>query len=209
VRVPPGRAGRLWLLRRLEVARRGTEVLEQKRQTLMRERLRTASALAAAAAVWDEHGRAAAEWSARALALAGARRLRLAAQNGAGTTRAHVVWRNALGTVVPDTIRVEFAAEKTALAAGGGAGVALCAEAHRSAVVAAAALAAAHAADEAVAAELVATTRRLRAIERRWIPDHESALRQLEITLAEHELEDAVRSRFALERQRRASSRAG
>jgi len=201
MRVPPGRAGRLWLLRRLEVAERGTEVLEQKRQTLLRERQRTASALAAAAAVWEDQGRSAAEWNDRALALAGARRLRLAALHGAGSAKASVTWRNALGTMVPDSVQVEFTAEKGAVSSGGGAGVALCADAHRNALGAAAAFAAARAADEAVAAELVATTRRLRAIERRWIPEHESALRQLELTLAEHELEDAARARFALERR--------
>ncbi len=201
MRVPPGRAGRLWLLRRLEVAGRGTEVLEQKRQTLLRERQKTARALVAAAGAWEEQGRAAAEWNDRALTLAGARRLRLAALHGAGSAKAHVGWRNALGTMVPDAVHVEFTAERGAVSSGGGAGVALCAAAHRSALGAAAAFAAARAADEAVAAELVATTRRLRAIERRWIPEHESALRQLELTLAEHELEDAARARFALERR--------
>ena len=37
LRVPPGRAGRLWLVRRLEIARRGVNVLDQKRQALVRE----------------------------------------------------------------------------------------------------------------------------------------------------------------------------
>ena len=68
--------------------------------------------------------------------------------------------------------------------------------------VAAGSFAAARAAHEAIESELAATTRRLRAIERRWIPDHESALRRLEITLADHELEDVARSRFALEQSR-------
>lgn len=201
MRAPPGRAGRLWLLRRLEVARRGGDVLEQKRQTLLRERQRTASVLAAAAAEWEEKGRAAAEWNDRVLALAGPRRLRLAALHREGTATVDVHWRNALGTVLPDAVNVEFTPEHGTVSPGGGAGVALCAEAHRQALAAAAAFAAARAADDAVAAELVVTTRRLRAIERRWIPDHESELRQLELALAEHELEDLARARFALERR--------
>jgi len=36
LRVPAGRAGRPWLARRLEVARRGAEVLDEKRQALLR-----------------------------------------------------------------------------------------------------------------------------------------------------------------------------
>ncbi len=200
MRVPPGRAGRLWLLRRLEVARRGTEVLEQKRQTLLRERLRAEEALADATAAWDELARDAAGWNDRALTLAGARRLRLAAQHRAGAAAAVVSWRNLLGTTVPEEVRVEAGEASTPASVGGGPAVALSAEAHRRALVAAASFAAARAAHEAIEEELAATTRRLRAIERRWIPDHEAALRRLEITLAEHELEDVARSRFALER---------
>ena len=36
LRVPPGRAGRPWLLHRLEVARAGADVLEEKRRALLR-----------------------------------------------------------------------------------------------------------------------------------------------------------------------------
>ncbi len=201
MRPPPGRAGRLWLIGRLDVARRGTEVLEQKRQTLLRERQRTAEALAEATGLWDARAREAAVWNDRALTLAGARRLRLAAQHRAGTATAAVTWRNMLGTRVPDAVRVDFGEPRREAAPGGGPGVALSADAHRRALVAASTFAAARAAPEAVETELVATTRRLRAIERRWIPEHESALHRLEITLAEHELEDVARSRFALERR--------
>ena len=38
VRHPPGRAGRPWLAHRLEVARRGAELLEEKQRALLRER---------------------------------------------------------------------------------------------------------------------------------------------------------------------------
>ena len=37
LRIPPGRAGRIWLVRRLEIARRGAELLDRKRQALLRE----------------------------------------------------------------------------------------------------------------------------------------------------------------------------
>jgi hypothetical protein len=58
------------------------------------------------------------------------------------------------------------------------------------------------AAHDAIASELATTTIRLRAIERRWIPDHETALKALELTLAENELSDVARVRWASERQR-------
>ena len=49
--VPPGRAGRLWLTRRLQVARRGADLLNRKLQILQAElgRFRDAEARTAAA----------------------------------------------------------------------------------------------------------------------------------------------------------------
>ena len=40
LRPPPGRAGRLWLLRRIDAGGRGGDVLDQKRQALLREEAR-------------------------------------------------------------------------------------------------------------------------------------------------------------------------
>jgi V/A-type H+-transporting ATPase subunit D len=188
-------------VRRLEVARRGTDVLDQKRRTLLRERERTAHEVATAAAAWEEQAREAAHQNARALALAGERRLRLAAADSGGPAGVDVTWRSAIGTVIPDEVTVDLPDPPNFVSLGGGSVVALAAAAHRRALRAGAAYAAARAAHDAIESELASTTRRLRAIERRWIPDHESALRQLELQLAEHELEDLVRVRFALERQ--------
>jgi V/A-type H+-transporting ATPase subunit D len=197
LRVPPGRAGRLWLMSRLEVARRGTEVLDQKRRTLLRERRRTATALARATEAWDRYGRLAAESNDRALALAGEGRLRLSALHCADPPTVEVTWRNTIGTLIPTAVRVDAGTPPDFVALGGGAAVALAAEAHRGALVHAAAHAAARAAHEAIERELSTTTRRLRAIESRWIPEHEDALRRLELELAERELEDIARARFA------------
>lgn len=200
IRVPPGRAGRLWLMRRLEVAARGTDVLDQKRRTLLRERQRTATALADTAAAWEREARLAAQSNDRALALAGERRLRLGAVHCRRPATAEVTWRNMIGTVIPTEVRVDIAESPDFVALGGGATVALAADAHRRALAAAAAHAAARAAHEAIEREFAATTRRLRAIERRWIPEHERALRRLELELAERDLEDIARARFARER---------
>ena len=200
IRVPPGRAGRLWLMRRLEVAVRGTDVLDQKRRTLLRERQRTATTLADAAAAWEREARLATQSNDRALALAGERRLRLGAVHCTRPATAEVTWRNMIGTVIPTEVRVDIAELADFVALGGGATVALAADAHRRALAAAAAHAAARTAHEAIEREFTATTRRLRAIERRWIPEHERALRRLELELAERELEDISRARFARER---------
>jgi V/A-type H+-transporting ATPase subunit D len=197
LRVPAGRAGRLWLMNRLEVARRGTEVLDQKRRTLLRERRRTATELARAAKEWEHHARLAAESNDRALALAGERRLRLTALHCPDSATVEVAWRNTIGTVLPTHARVDTGTPPDFVALGGGAAVAIAGEAHRRALVHAAAHAAARAAHEAIESELASTTRRLRAIERRWIPEHEDALRRLDLELAERELEDIARARFA------------
>jgi len=55
-------------------------------------------------------------------------------------------------------------------------------------------------AHQVVEAELVATRRRLRALEIRWIPRLTAALAQAELTLDELERADAVRVRRALSR---------
>jgi V/A-type H+-transporting ATPase subunit D len=201
LRAPPGRAGRLWLVRRLEVARRGVEVLDQKRQTLLREQQRLAETLAHSAGEWELKAREAAAWNERALAIAGERRLRLAAAPVAARCSVEVEWRNALGTVFPAGASVRPGPPRDVVAVGGGSVVALAAGAHAAAVAAAADYAAARAAHEAIAAELQATTRRQRAIERRWIPEHEAALHRAELALDEREREDIARVRWAVDRR--------
>jgi len=55
-----------------------------------------------------------------------------------------------------------------------------------------------HPANAAIAAELAATARRQQAIERYWIPEHEAALRRIELALDEREREDVARVKWAL-----------
>jgi V/A-type H+-transporting ATPase subunit D len=177
-------------VRRLEVARRGAEVLEQKRSTLLRERLHVEAQLAGAAADWQRASTAASAWNARATAATGPRALRLAALE-AEAAAVTVTWHNILGVVIPASAAVP----------GGSAAVRLAAEAHAVALGSAAALAALQAASDAIEAELRRTVRRLRAIEHRWIPRHEAALRRLELSLEESELADIARTRWAAGRQ--------
>ena len=51
--VPPGRAVRLWLTRRLQVARRGADLLDRKLQILQAELGRRRADAAQTAAEWD------------------------------------------------------------------------------------------------------------------------------------------------------------
>jgi vacuolar-type H+-ATPase subunit D/Vma8 len=171
------------------------EVLDQKRQALLREQQRLAEDLAGIARAWDLKAREATTRNDRALALAGERRLRLAALHTPVECRVEVAWR----TVFPAAASVGFGPAPDLVALGGGAGVALAARAHAEAVTAAAAAAAAQAAYDAVTAELTATTRRQRAIERRWIPSHEEELHRLGLALDEREREDIARVRWAID----------
>ncbi|HYA09559.1 MAG TPA: V-type ATP synthase subunit D, partial [Gaiellaceae bacterium] len=79
LRLPTGRAGRPWLVRRLATARRGAEVLDQKRQALLRLERRLAELLSEAEADWTEAAREAETWLARAAVIGGERALELAA----------------------------------------------------------------------------------------------------------------------------------
>lgn len=53
---------------------------------------------------------------------------------------------------------------------------------------------------ERTARELQATTLRLRALERRWIPEHERALHEVELALDESEREESARVRWVIRR---------
>jgi len=55
-------------------------------------------------------------------------------------------------------------------------------------------------ADAELSAELARATRRLRALEKRWIPQHEAALAQLDLALDESQREQAARVRWLTRR---------
>ena len=80
---PPGRAGRLWLVRRLAVARRGADLLDRKHRILLAEPARLRDAAARTAAEWDRCCADAGRWLLRASLLGGERAIRLAADGSA------------------------------------------------------------------------------------------------------------------------------
>ena len=65
----------MWLLERLDVARRGADLLERKRQALLREHARARAEAQEALCAWRDACTQAQQWSERALTLDGAGRL--------------------------------------------------------------------------------------------------------------------------------------
>ena len=189
--VPPGRAGRLWLDRRLAVARRGADLLDRKHQILLAETSRLADAAARTAAEWERCCADAERWLLRAAMLGGERAVRLAADGSAADVT--VSYGVTMGVRHPDgaTCRVPVSATWD------GPALAAAREAHGRALEAAVRHAAADAAFRAVEAETLATRYRLRAVRDRWIPRLEQALAEVTLALEEQELADSARLRLA------------
>jgi V/A-type H+-transporting ATPase subunit D len=201
LRPPPGRAGRLWLLRRIDAGGRGGDVLDQKRQALLREEARLRAEAAQAEAEWRERASEAAAWLKRAAVLGGERVLELACFYAGGTAELELRWRNTLGVSHPADAQLSAADGKAPFL--GTPALIPAAAAHHRALQAAVRFGIARASHERVAAELALTARRLRTIERRWLPDHREALRALELRLDEEEREELARVRWTVGRDRR------
>jgi V/A-type H+-transporting ATPase subunit D len=200
IRHPPGRAGRPWLAHRLAVARRGAELLDDKRRALLRERARLQPRVAEARERWERLASDAERWLIRAAVLGGERQMALSAASPAPPTPVVVRWHTVLGVTCPSGAEVQ-APSVEALPPGASAALIEAARAHRDAVEAAAQVAVAQRALALVEADLRATALRRNAIRHRWIPAHEEALAALTATLEELEREDGARVRSIVQRQ--------
>lgn len=205
--VPLGRAGRLWLIGRLESAQRGATLLDRKRQLLRRELDRLSSRRHETARRWAEACAEAERWGLRATALGGASDVAEAAAALAGRAEVEVAWTNTMGVMHPEEPRCALPALPAAAGAAANGAVPPAADAHRRAIEAAVAHAAVDASWRVLDAELRSTERHVRAIERHRIPALESALRRLELLLEELEREERVVTRWA--EQRREGGSAG
>ena len=115
-------------------------------------------------------------------------RPRRVAQAHAGAPATMVfTWQTTMGVGVPADASVVLAPPPDAALLPGGAALTSAISAHRAALDAALRAAVESAAHERLAAELVATVRRVRAIESRWLPLHEQSLAALEQTLDEND----------------------
>ncbi len=172
-------------------------MLDEKRRALLAERTRLVPLLTAARAEWERSAMEADVWRDRAAVLSGARRLRLAQQYRGAPASVVVPWRGVLGVRVPEEPQVVPGDAGESLRIGGSAALAAARDSHAAALHSAARFAALQLALDRIGAELDGTTRRLRAIEHRWIPAHERALESLDLALDESEREDAARTRWA------------
>lgn len=203
LRPPPGRSGRIWLARRLDMASRAGRLLDQKRHALLSEERRLAAQAGTAGAEWESAARAAERWALRSGLLGGQRQFQLARVHTRLPAAADVEWRSWMGVTYPVEATVRWG-EAGPSALGGTAALDAAAAAHAEALEAGVRHAAMSRALELVRAELAATTRRQRALEQRWVPLLAGELARLQAALDELERDDAVRSRWLRSRPHRA-----
>jgi V/A-type H+/Na+-transporting ATPase subunit D len=196
LRIPPGRAGRTWLIARLEVAHRGAELLDRKRQVLLGEQARIRAEAERARRDWDQAAAEVETWSSRAGIVDGAWRLELLARHVRDRASLEVSWINFMGARIPRADRVDVPEPPAVSALGGSSAAVLLARACYEAVGAATRYAIADRANAELSAELGRAARRLRALRERWIPQHEQALAALDLALDEGQREQAVRVRW-------------
>ncbi|MGZ6803977.1 MAG: V-type ATP synthase subunit D [Nocardioidaceae bacterium] len=192
---PPGRAGRLWLQQHLAVARRGADLLDHKLRVLRVERQRLALQEERTRVAWEQASREADTWLVRGALLGGERALRLS--RATEPARVEVVWDQAVGVRHPSHGLVTIAATRPGEGPLATAALVTARDRYRRALEAAVAQAVVEAAVRLVDAQEQATRRRLRAIERRWLPRLEESLTTVQLQLEEDEHADGVRLRWA------------
>jgi V/A-type H+/Na+-transporting ATPase subunit D len=106
-----------------------------------------------------------------------------------------------MGVTRPQAVGLDQAPAPDVSSLGGSSALHCATLAYRRATAAAAQQSAAQIALERVAGELARVARRVRAIERRWIPRHERQLAMLELSLEETEREEAARMRVLAQRR--------
>lgn len=194
-RVPPGRAGRLWLMARLHTARLAVDLLDRKLRILRLEQERFRLRASQTDRAWQASWRTADLWGMRAAVLAGRRELRLSAPTA--STEVRVTWASVMGVRYPAGASCRLPQASDADRSPGSAALVEAIGAYRTAVADAVAHAAAEAARRTVEAEVAVTRRRRRAIANRLVPRLESALATLNADLEETERAETIRLRWA------------
>lgn len=193
-RVPPGRAGRIWLRRRLATANRGRDQLDRKlrilRPELQRQRIRAARSHEE----WDEACERALRWTTRVALLSGQDAFRHGEARRPATVE--LAWATSMGVTYPRSATLTVPPEPPGVL--DDAAVAPAVEAARDALGAGVRAAAADEAVRRIEAEIAVTRRRLRALEHRWLPWLTARLAELEEALEQAEHEDGVRLRRAV-----------
>ena len=191
-RIPPGRAGRMWLRRRLDIAERGREQLDRKLRILVSERQRLQTRAARRREEWLAAYAEAQTWLLRAVLLGGQDAIRGAAPSEPADVT--VLWTSSMGLAYPEDVTLAGpGAQQPVLP--GNAAVAPAAGAFQTALLAGARAAAADEAVRRLDTEIGVTRRRMRALDKRWLPWLRDALATLELSLEQAEQEDGMRLR--------------
>ncbi|WP_296666396.1 V-type ATP synthase subunit D [Demequina sp.] len=194
-----GRAARLRVQRLLTVARHGVDLLERKQRIVAAEHERLLLVADGLRIAWEESARDALVWTDRAAALDGWVAIEAAAPPQGATVQVQVA--RVMGVEFPDDGVADVPAHRRT---GGSSTLRYAADAMTAAIEAAISYAAVRRATVIVAAELVATRTRRRAIEHRWIPHLEGELVRIERGLEELEREENLRVRWAMGAQQEA-----
>lgn len=197
LRVPPGRAGRLWLAERLDTAQRAAALLDRKLRILRAEQERVAALTQDTHAEWTTVQKTADLWFARAGAIGGQRAIRLATPRI--PTEFGIAWDSLMGVRYP-TMATGIPAGQVDAATPGSAVIVQATTAYERALQAAAAYAVAAEASRIIDTEVDETRRRARAITKRWIPRLESALHDRIEQIEEAERAEAVQLHWATTR---------
>lgn len=196
---PPGRAGRLWLQRRLATARQGADLLDHKLRILRTERERLALQQERTAATWQAACREADGWLLRGVLLGGERAIRLSTDQP--RAEVEVIWEAPMGVRYPAEANCTVPDPSPDSPLTDNAALVEARDCLRRALQAAVRHAAVEAAVRVLEAEELATRRRVRAIEDRWIPRLGEALAEVQFKLEEEEHADGVRLRWAAGRR--------
>ena len=203
--MPPGRAGRIWLTRRLAVAQGAADLLDQKVRVLRQEAERFALLCDRSGAEWTRAAQEAQEWSLRAALVGGQAALRAATDGD--QARLSVAWETTMGVGHPAGVEWEHVAAPHVDGVTYGPATMAAAHAHRVALEAAVRHAVDQAALRAVSQELAVTRRRLRAVTDRWVPRLADALARTRLDLEETERAEGVRLRWAVAAHARSEGR--
>ena len=195
VRHPSGRAGRLWLRRRLATAELGSDQLGRKLRVLLQEHARLERQRDGAERAWLDAVALARRWQLRVGVLGGQETYAVGAP--VDPVQVQVRWTSVVGVTIP--ARPEQVGPLAPLAGvAANSAVLAAAEAFSFALQAAAELAVVAEAARRIEAELALTRRRVRALDRRWLPALRTALAALEQSLELAEQEDGSRLRRAV-----------
>lgn len=197
-KVPPGRAGRMWLRRRLVTAERGHEQLDRKLRILIPERQRLQTRAARRHEEWVAAHADAQAWLLRASMLGGQDAIRAAA--APGLVDVTVLWTTAMGLAYPEDVTISHPGPDVPVLPSNAA-MAPAVRAFRAALLAGSRAAAVDESVRRVEAEIGVTRRRMRALDKHWLPWLRAEISTLELSLEQSEQEDGMRLRRSVLRR--------